>query len=125
MAYNPAHRVHKSATLTSTRLISSTPQNRIKEYFPPPKNPNVKEIQSAWVHPVYLLYHTPWIVAKANQIPATPKLKCEISTLHTEKRPIGLTGLLWELSVSSDGAWMSQQAIGMPNPAKNFQLASK
>ncbi|KAJ6073038.1 hypothetical protein N7467_011123 [Penicillium canescens] len=35
------------------RLISSTPQNQIKEFFPPPKSSNVKEVQSAWVHPVY------------------------------------------------------------------------
>lgn len=123
-AYNPARRANKSAIPTSKRLISSTPQNRIEEYFPPPKNPNVKEIQSAWAHPVYV-YHPPWIVARANPIPATPKLKCEISTLHTEKQPIGLTGLLWELSVSSDGAWISRQAIDIPTPARSFRLASK
>ncbi|KAJ6070029.1 hypothetical protein N7499_011916 [Penicillium canescens] len=35
------------------RLISSTPQNQIKEFFPPPKSSNVKGVQSAWVHPVY------------------------------------------------------------------------
>ncbi|KAJ5125779.1 hypothetical protein N7448_005093 [Penicillium atrosanguineum] len=40
-------------TCTSKRSISSTPQNQITEFFPPPKEPGVKEVESAWVHPVY------------------------------------------------------------------------
>lgn len=38
---------------TSKRLISSSPQPRIKEYFPPPAVPGVKEVESAWSHPIY------------------------------------------------------------------------
>ncbi|KAJ5168732.1 Alternative oxidase [Penicillium canariense] len=40
-------------TYTSKRFISSTPRSQIKEYFPPPTTPGVKEVTSAWVHPVY------------------------------------------------------------------------
>jgi hypothetical protein len=39
-------------TCTSKRTISSTRQNQIKEYFPATKEPGVKEVTSAWVHPV-------------------------------------------------------------------------
>jgi hypothetical protein len=39
-------------TFTSKRIISSTPQNKITEFFPAPKEPGVKEVESAWVHPV-------------------------------------------------------------------------
>lgn len=39
-------------TCTSKRPISSTPQNQIKEFFPPTKEPGVKEVETAWVHPV-------------------------------------------------------------------------
>lgn len=52
---NPACGVSKRTltfSLTSKRSISSTPQNQITDYFPPPKTPNVKEVQTAWVHPV-------------------------------------------------------------------------
>ncbi|KAJ5785167.1 Alternative oxidase [Penicillium pulvis] len=45
---------HKSPfTYTPKRLISSTPQNQIKEFFPPPQTSGVKEVESAWAHPVY------------------------------------------------------------------------
>ena len=37
---------------TPMRLISSTPQNQIKEFFPPPQTSGVKEVESAWAHPV-------------------------------------------------------------------------
>lgn len=37
---------------TSKRSISSTHQNQIKEYFPPPQTPGVKEVTTAWAHPV-------------------------------------------------------------------------
>ncbi|KAJ5956130.1 hypothetical protein N7501_010409 [Penicillium viridicatum] len=53
---NPACEANKRISifsLTSKRPISSTPQNQITDYFPPPKAPNVKEVQTAWVHPVY------------------------------------------------------------------------
>lgn len=52
---NPACGANKRTSilsLTSKRPISSTPQNQITDYFPPPKAPNVKEVQTAWVHPV-------------------------------------------------------------------------
>ncbi|KAJ5467360.1 Alternative oxidase [Penicillium sp. IBT 31633x] len=54
--YTPKCRASKQSSavsLTSKRPISSTPQKQITEYFPPPKVDNVKEVQSAWVHPVY------------------------------------------------------------------------
>ncbi|CAI7658060.1 unnamed protein product [Penicillium glandicola] len=54
--FNPPCGVSKRTSafsLTSKRPISSTRQNQITEYFPPPKTPNVKEVQTAWVHPVY------------------------------------------------------------------------
>ncbi|CAG7940246.1 unnamed protein product [Penicillium salamii] len=51
--YNPASQAKKSYTLTSKRPISSTHQNQNTEYFPAPKTPNVKEVQTAWTHPVY------------------------------------------------------------------------
>ncbi|KAJ5596252.1 Alternative oxidase [Penicillium hetheringtonii] len=35
------------------RFISSTQQNQTKEFFPPPHTPGVKEVDSAWNHPVY------------------------------------------------------------------------
>ncbi|PWY70951.1 alternative oxidase [Aspergillus heteromorphus CBS 117.55] len=38
---------------TTKRFISNTPQPKIKEYFPPPTAPHVKEVETAWVHPVY------------------------------------------------------------------------
>ncbi|KAL2799103.1 alternative oxidase-domain-containing protein [Aspergillus keveii] len=41
---------HQSAT---KRLIHSTPKPQIKEYFPPPDAPKIKEVKPAWVHPVY------------------------------------------------------------------------
>lgn len=50
------HSYNKQATpftYTSKRSISSTQQNQIKEYFPPTKEPAVKEVTTAWVHPVY------------------------------------------------------------------------
>ncbi|CAI7670913.1 unnamed protein product [Penicillium bialowiezense] len=50
---SPSYQVNKSYTLGSKRPISSTHQNQTKEYFPPPKTPNVKEVQTAWTHPVY------------------------------------------------------------------------
>ncbi|KAJ5380730.1 Alternative oxidase [Penicillium cataractarum] len=40
-------------TYTSKRLISSTPQPKIKEFFPPPANPAVKDVTPAWSHPIY------------------------------------------------------------------------
>ncbi|KAJ5460639.1 Alternative oxidase [Penicillium daleae] len=40
-------------TYTSKRLISSTPKPQIKEFFPPPENPAVKDVASAWSHPIY------------------------------------------------------------------------
>jgi hypothetical protein len=45
---------HHASPLTYTpkRLISSTPQPQIKEFFPPPANPAVKEVASAWSHPM-------------------------------------------------------------------------
>ncbi|KAI9929351.1 hypothetical protein ASPWEDRAFT_134941 [Aspergillus wentii DTO 134E9] len=38
---------------SSKRFISATPQHRIKEYFPPPQSPGVKQVISVWSHPVY------------------------------------------------------------------------
>ncbi|EAU33760.1 alternative oxidase, mitochondrial precursor [Aspergillus terreus NIH2624] len=38
---------------TTKRFISSTPQQQIKEFFPPPNTPQIKESETAWVHPVY------------------------------------------------------------------------
>ncbi|GES63693.1 alternative oxidase [Aspergillus terreus] len=38
---------------TTKRFISSTPQQHIKEFFPPPNTPQIKESETAWVHPVY------------------------------------------------------------------------
>lgn len=38
---------------TTKRYISSTPQTQIKDYFPPPDAPKIKEVETAWVHPVY------------------------------------------------------------------------
>ncbi|OJJ77859.1 hypothetical protein ASPBRDRAFT_113570 [Aspergillus brasiliensis CBS 101740] len=35
------------------RFISTTPKSQIKEFFPPPTAPHVKEVETAWVHPVY------------------------------------------------------------------------
>lgn len=55
---SPSYQVNKSYTLTSKRPISSTHQNQTKEYFPPPKTPNVKEVQTAWTHPVYVSSHS-------------------------------------------------------------------
>lgn len=121
-----AHRPASQATnLTSKRLISSTHQNQIKEYFPPPKNPNVKEVSSAWVHPVYVFFDYLLPENIANMTSAILKPKCETSVLPTEKPPIGPTGLLWELSVSFDGAWTSRQAIDTPILARNFRPVSK
>ena len=34
------------------RFISTTPKSQIKEFFPPPTAPHVKEVETAWVHPV-------------------------------------------------------------------------
>ncbi|OQE45890.1 hypothetical protein PENCOP_c001G00571 [Penicillium coprophilum] len=54
--FNPtcgASKRTSSLSLTSKRPISSTPQNQIEDYFPAPKTPNVKEVKTAWVHPVY------------------------------------------------------------------------
>ncbi|KAJ5959617.1 uncharacterized protein N7479_006767 [Penicillium vulpinum] len=54
--FNPTCGVSKHTSafgLTSKRPISSTHQNKINEYFPPPQTPNVKAVQTAWVHPVY------------------------------------------------------------------------
>jgi len=39
-------------TRTPKRFISSTHQNQTKEFFPPPHTPGVKEVDSAWNHPV-------------------------------------------------------------------------
>ncbi|KAF7712836.1 Alternative oxidase, mitochondrial [Penicillium ucsense] len=52
----PSCLVHQRSSpvfYTAKRPISSTPQPQIKEYFPPPENPAVKEVDSAWAHPVY------------------------------------------------------------------------
>lgn len=38
--------------LPGKRAISSTRQKQIKEYFPPPPQPNVQQVETAWVHPV-------------------------------------------------------------------------
>ena len=45
-----------SLTYTSKRPISSTPQNQIKDYFPPPQTLGVKEVTTAWAHPVYVSF---------------------------------------------------------------------
>ncbi|OJJ42776.1 hypothetical protein ASPZODRAFT_76034 [Penicilliopsis zonata CBS 506.65] len=37
----------------TTRLLSNATPNRIKEYFPPPHIQGVKEVKSAWEHPIY------------------------------------------------------------------------
>ncbi|KAJ5773274.1 hypothetical protein N7457_008170 [Penicillium paradoxum] len=55
-ASNPACGVTRRTptfSLTSKRLISSTAQKQIKEFFPAPETPNIKRVQSAWAHPVY------------------------------------------------------------------------
>ena len=52
----PARGINKRTavfSLTPKRPISSTPQKNNKDFFPPPKTPNVKQVQTAWVHPVY------------------------------------------------------------------------
>lgn len=36
------------------RFISSTQQQQIKEFFPPPNAPHIKETDTAWAHPVYV-----------------------------------------------------------------------
>ncbi|OJJ48005.1 hypothetical protein ASPZODRAFT_64231 [Penicilliopsis zonata CBS 506.65] len=39
---------------TMKRYITSTPQQtKIKEFFPPPETPRIKETDSSWVHPIY------------------------------------------------------------------------
>ncbi|KAJ5550177.1 Alternative oxidase [Penicillium sp. DV-2018c] len=56
IAFSPACGATKRTSpfsLTSKRPISSTSQKQITEYFPPPKTPNVKEVESPWAHPVY------------------------------------------------------------------------
>ncbi|KAL3484333.1 putative alternative oxidase AlxA [Aspergillus germanicus] len=35
------------------RYNSSTPGDNSKEFFPPPKAPHIKQVKTAWVHPVY------------------------------------------------------------------------
>ncbi|KKK27292.1 hypothetical protein ARAM_001935 [Aspergillus rambellii] len=35
------------------RFISSTPQTQPKGFFPPPTAPSVKEVPTAWAHPIY------------------------------------------------------------------------
>jgi hypothetical protein len=56
MTFNPCHTRRRSAPLPSPakRLISSTPQHHIKDYFPPPESATVKEVHTAWAHPVYV-----------------------------------------------------------------------
>lgn len=39
-------------TYTPKRPISSTAQNKIKEYFPPLQTPGVKDVATTWAHPV-------------------------------------------------------------------------
>jgi hypothetical protein len=50
-SYFSSNYTHQPAT---KRLIHSTPKSQIKEYFPPPDAPKIKEVKSAWVHPVYV-----------------------------------------------------------------------
>lgn len=123
--YNPASQAKKSYTLTSKHPISSTHQNQNTEYFPAPKTPNVKEVQTAWTHPVCAFSHPIRLEKEADRNLATPRPKCKISVLHTERRQIGQIGLLWELCASSDGAWTLRQDTNTPNLTKSFQLCSK
>ncbi|CAG7960788.1 unnamed protein product [Penicillium olsonii] len=38
---------------SSRRLMSSSPKHQTKEYFPPPKLPGIKQVNTVWSHPVY------------------------------------------------------------------------
>ena len=42
----------KHHQLTSKRYVASTPTGHNKEYFPPPKADQIKEVVSSWSHPV-------------------------------------------------------------------------
>ncbi|KAJ6028485.1 hypothetical protein N7540_004061 [Penicillium herquei] len=42
-----------SGVYTPKHGISSTPHHQIKEFFPPPRAEGVKEVETAWAHPVY------------------------------------------------------------------------
>ncbi|KAJ5832821.1 Alternative oxidase [Penicillium riverlandense] len=57
MTFNsPCHHTSRRSgplTPSSKRLISSTPQHHIKDYFPPPETSTVKGVTSLWTHPVY------------------------------------------------------------------------
>lgn len=50
-ATHHARNLASSPIYTPKRRIHSTPQNQIKEYFPPPEVKGV-EVDSAWQHPV-------------------------------------------------------------------------
>ncbi|KAJ5669693.1 Alternative oxidase [Penicillium macrosclerotiorum] len=52
-SYRVACMQSATTNYTPKRLISSTPQPQIKEYFPPPQTPGVKLVKTAWTHPVY------------------------------------------------------------------------
>ena len=41
-----------SSTTANKRSLSSTPQKQINEFFPPPKAPHIREVETPWVHPV-------------------------------------------------------------------------
>ncbi|KAF9888229.1 hypothetical protein FE257_009224 [Aspergillus nanangensis] len=45
-------RKRQSQTNTK-RFISSTPQQQIKDFFPAPNTPRIKESETAWAHPIY------------------------------------------------------------------------
>lgn len=34
------------------RVFSTTPRTQIKEFFPPPETEHIKDLESAWGHPV-------------------------------------------------------------------------
>ncbi|KAJ5899460.1 hypothetical protein N7495_004204 [Penicillium taxi] len=44
----------RSSRLSQTRPISSSnPHNKTQEFFPPPQAASVKEVETAWAHPIY------------------------------------------------------------------------
>ncbi|KAL3451509.1 mitochondrial alternative oxidase [Aspergillus insuetus] len=45
--------VQQRLPITTGRFSSSAPGDNSKEFFPPPKAPHIKQVKTAWVHPVY------------------------------------------------------------------------
>lgn len=101
------------------RYISSTPQSQIKDYFPPPDAPKIKEVETAWAHPVYA---SPFVYIngkETNRETVIPKKKCIELLSATEKQRTGLTGLHLAVSGCCDGVWTWSQATNTLHQAKN------